>query len=61
MLYTVFAPDNDYGDNWMLLGEFTQEDIDRLTTTGFYSEGWSMYLKYDRDDLLVVSGEVNIC
>lgn len=61
MLYTVFAPDNDYGDNWMLLGEFTQEDLDKLTTTGFYSEVWSAKLKYDREDLLVVSGEVVEC
>jgi len=61
MLYTVFAPDNLYGDNWMILGEFTQEDLDKITTTGFYSDPWSMLLKYDRNDLLVVSGEVVEC
>ena len=56
MIYTVFR-DNSF-EGLELLGEYTEVDLERLTSIGFYCPKWSQFLKYRRSELIIVLGSV---
>ncbi len=55
-IYTVFR-DNQF-DGLELLGEYTEQDLDTMTSEGFYCHKWDQFLQYRRSDLVIVSGSI---
>jgi dihydroorotase len=56
MVYTVFR-DNQF-EGLELLGEYSEQELETLTSEGFYCHKWEQFLKYRRSDLVIVLGHV---